>query len=175
MLDQKSALETTKNTLQNAINEKSAHPSQKKMLTMTLPAEVTLTDNKRNSIDKRGASIPEIYNGRVGNTSGVNATSSLESDGNSEATRSDLDAIVKKIPVIEKKMLSVASEAKKKGKEVAEIEQEINEKRQHCDLFQSQMKDLGEQLNMQIRQVYKDVGEQLTKASSLSINMYNFL
>jgi len=97
-----------------------------------------------------------------------------ENEKQKSKNKKDLAAINKKLDKIKKKMQKSGTEAKKKLKEVCELEQEVSDLRLRWDMLQSQLKELGKNMSLEIYKINRDVGDLLQKESCLSIDMYYF-
>eukprot|EP01022_Parablepharisma_sp_SALTPOND_P028237 TRINITY_DN6_c0_g2_i1.p7 TRINITY_DN6_c0_g2~~TRINITY_DN6_c0_g2_i1.p7 ORF type:complete len:175 (+),score=29.69 TRINITY_DN6_c0_g2_i1:2920-3444(+) len=91
-----------------------------------------------------------------------------------ETTQDDLEAIYKKLLTVSEQRHKLATDLKRKSREVADCDQDVADVRLRWDVLQAQVKDLGVQMNGEIIRVYKEVGDLLRKESSLSIDMYYF-
>ena len=88
--------------------------------------------------------------------------------------KSDYKSVCKKIKTKTEKMNKLEKKLNSVKEKLDSGEQEITESRMLIEILQSQIKELGTQINGEVFKVYKEAGNRLRNESNLSIDMYNF-
>jgi hypothetical protein len=176
--DQHTALEYTHTTISKASKErerqraraKGTSQQHRRMATVaaaaTLPTEITRAEGARHSMGRDGHIMGDTYQGRYSHN--ISASNEIETAG-----VEDLGVTMKKLQAVEQKLKTLAEDVKDKTQKVAEADFDLNECRLRWDLMHAQLRQLAEQLSSDSFKLHQDVGNQLQRASCLSIDMYN--